>query len=201
MIDVMTLTKPCFPIPQSCFFPPSHLPIFSHSIPSHFHLPVLPLSGVSVAFPFKVRRSMPVRHWRIRRSSFFSKLSILLIFYLPSPYAPYPMRYALCPLQRVLCPLIHLFNFRIPHSDFPIPSHPILFQYFLLVSFLKTLHFQYFFSTFGRLFPRPQIYMVDLIPFYQGNENLRVQIATILGTPSGERARACNPASRFLLPL
>ncbi len=149
-------------------------------------IPLFPLySTVSICLPhstFDVRRSMPVRRWRIRRSSFFSKLSILLIFYLPSPYAPYPMRFALCPLQRVLCPLIHLFNFRIPHSDFPIPSHPILFQYFLLVSFLKTLHFQYFFSTFGRLFPRPQIYMVDLIPFYQGNENLRVQIATILGT-------------------
>jgi len=127
----MTLTTPCFPIPQSYFFPQSHLPIFSHSIPSHFHLPILPLSGVSVAFPFKVRRSM----LDVRCS----------MFIFPS-------------------------------------SHPILFQYFLLVSFLKTLHFQYFFSTFGRLFPRPQIYMVDLIPFYQGNENLRVQIATILGT-------------------
>ena len=33
----MTLTKPCFPIPQSCFF--SHLPIFPTSFFSAFRIP------------------------------------------------------------------------------------------------------------------------------------------------------------------
>jgi hypothetical protein len=132
---------------------------FASSFPlahSHFRLPYPPRPISFYFFLFRNLQSpIPIPHSQFPLSSalqspvFHSAITLCTMpCALPPGRRPYGPEAALfipnSPFQTFP---IH-FSFRLPHSHFHLHIHPLLFQYF--------------FSTFGRLFPRSRTYMVNL---------------------------------------